>query len=840
MLLPTHYLSAWAGLLLPGLCQTVDLPRPMAPLVLLFRNRPSRDTLKGLVDARSSLSFLPNGEQGLLPFGNISRGSRPYSIKTSGGTTYHIPHGDGPDPSLYQDWLRCIRPGVLVYRGGQSLILEPYYPSRFARNFGYDQLTPPNAKFPLMTRLNRSHRLHLNAAAWWNYFCREEVGSTCAFPNLEAIGRVDVFYARWWFGQSNIFRVSHHELREAEESRLEKHNLPPICIHKKFLSAHFKSLVDSYTSYYEEAMQNGPLPVEKNFYRGELQCLEPVELFSTKASNSDDLSDFDWWSCLLSDCGYRPNVPLSKKLPPECIGNQGWARWERHLINMIGHAGSLEYIPLLETASTLYDVWVIMGRVSDICKIDSKELVSPLPAQTTALPVLRIDGNRDHEARSRASSSRDMKTDKGKAVVYCPPNDDEENEENADLIAPDKYTPLLGDSFLPYGMECGSSSRAGGDLTSEVDFIEPSSHCPFPETVATRCNDSASAYADYKVFAEQYSFTPVDAYIPRPDGEYPAAEATSSDRLGSPFFMSQAYSAFQVGDSADDNGPFGQEFYAEESNFVQPLAPEAEAEGGNLPYSNPPPSDFDDGGSPPLGLEALSEHGVDWPSRDQPSPGPEDEDLWNFLVGRVRAVVNSEDPPSIDVVKRVLKEKTMLAFNLGIAQNRWMSFVGDIWDEVCRRHSNVVWAPYDRRIQTLEGDICSLTRDADRCSSRLVEVRKGRKARKLKITAEMENIVRLQRELEEARSSLEQEVKDDTKDSEEEAAFIKDDEEHRRSTSSKTKEVERLKRKKPSWLRFGLNFKCLPLSGGKGTVPLWSTCRYAPPSYAKDEGPNNF
>ncbi|MQL76486.1 hypothetical protein Taro_008872, partial [Colocasia esculenta] len=187
----------------------------------------------------------------------------------------------------------------------------------------------------------------------------------------------------------------------------------------------------------------------------------------------------------------------------------------------------------------------------------------------------------------------------------------------------------------------------------------------------------------------------------------------------------------------------------------------------NLQFlSNPSPSDFNDGGPPPLGLEALSEHGVDWPSRDQPSPGPEDEDLWNFIVGRVRAVVDSEDPPSIDAIKRVLKEKTMLAFNSGIAQNRWM--------------------------------------DADRCSSRLAEVRKGWKAWKLKITAETENIVRLQRKLKEARSSLEQEVKDDTKDSEEEAAFIKDDEEHRRSTSSKTKEVERLKRKKPSWLRFEL------------------------------------
>ncbi|MQM08872.1 hypothetical protein Taro_041735 [Colocasia esculenta] len=286
--------------------------------------------------------------------------------------------------------------------------------------------------------------------------------------------------------------------------------------------------------------------------------------------------------------------------------------------------------------------------------------------------------------------------------------------------------PLLGDSSLPYGREYGSSSRAGGDLTSEVDFIEPSSHCLFPEAVATGCDDSASAYAEYKAFAEQYPFTPVDAYVPRPAEEYPAAEAASSggqpfcdqllpwgvmdsnfiaatsspflswDGLGSPFFTSQSYSAFQVGDTADGDGLFGQtsynlepsidgggldlsaidyppafqEFYIEESSYAQPSAPETEAEGGNLPYSNPPRSDFDDGGSAPLRLEALSEHGVDWPTRARPSPGPEDEDLWNFLVDRVRAVVDSEDPPPIDAVKRVLKEKTTLAFNSGISQNR--------------------------------------------------------------------------------------------------------------------------------------------------------------------------
>ncbi|MQL68703.1 hypothetical protein Taro_001000 [Colocasia esculenta] len=574
--------------------------------------------------------------------------------------------------------------------------------------------------------------------------------------------------------------------------------------------------------------------------------LKSVELFSTKSSSSDETSSsYDWWSCFLSDCGYRPDAPLSTRLPPECVGDQAWACWERHLVNIIGQAGPLEYILLLETASTLHDVWIIMGGVSCVCKIDVNELVSTPPSRATAAPALRIGGDRNPGGCLGASSFRDVKADKGKAIAYCSPDDE--------------YIPLLGGSSLPDKGECGSSSQIVDNFGAEIDDIEPSSHCPLPEVKATESDDSASIYAEYMAFAEQYPFTPVDAYIAKPDDEYPAAEltssgdqvfcnqlynwgmmdsystfATSSPSLSSPFFDPQAYVAFQIGGTADGNGtleqasyspgpsnllvdggsldpPPGdflsdpQEFHAEDSNFARPSISEVAVEERNPLPDNPPSLNFDEGGSPALEVEALSEHGVKWPTRDQPSLGPADDDLWDFLFSRVRAVVDSENPPPIEAVKRILQDKTMLAFNSGITQSRWMEFVESIWGEVCHCYGNVVWAPYDQRIQTLEGDLCLLASDADRRGSRITDVHKGRKTRKLKITAEMENIVRLQRELEEARSSLDQEVKVDAKDSEEEAAFIKDDEEYHRSISSKTKEVERLKRKKPSWL-LGFDF----------------------------------
>ena len=38
------------------------------------------------------------------------------------------------------EWLVSIRPSHLVYRSGDTCYFEPYVPSRFARQFGYDQL----------------------------------------------------------------------------------------------------------------------------------------------------------------------------------------------------------------------------------------------------------------------------------------------------------------------------------------------------------------------------------------------------------------------------------------------------------------------------------------------------------------------------------------------------------------------------------------------------------------------------------------------------------------------------------------------------------------------------
>lgn len=37
-------------------------------------------------------------------------------------------------------WLQCIRPSHLIYQSGIVCELSPYFLSRFAKQFGYDQL----------------------------------------------------------------------------------------------------------------------------------------------------------------------------------------------------------------------------------------------------------------------------------------------------------------------------------------------------------------------------------------------------------------------------------------------------------------------------------------------------------------------------------------------------------------------------------------------------------------------------------------------------------------------------------------------------------------------------
>ena len=60
-------------------------------------------------------------------------------------------------------WLINIRPGYLIFRQGNVCTIEPYLPSQFARQFGYDKLFVGNPNLGLIF----SGNLYEGARAWY-------------------------------------------------------------------------------------------------------------------------------------------------------------------------------------------------------------------------------------------------------------------------------------------------------------------------------------------------------------------------------------------------------------------------------------------------------------------------------------------------------------------------------------------------------------------------------------------------------------------------------------------------------------------------------------------------
>ncbi|MQL82035.1 hypothetical protein Taro_014498 [Colocasia esculenta] len=495
-----------------------------------------------------------------------------------------------------------------------------------------------------------------------------------------------------------------------------------------------------------------------------------MELFSGKAPVDDDDSDYCWWSHFLSDCGYAPNVPLFARLPPE----QGW-----------------QTIPAPEVAGD----W-------------SAEALLDVPSSSR---------------RRRAGKSRvTYPISSGDSSASC----DETDEDAADSVAPDNYNLLFGDSPPFHNREYGSSSQVamGFSLEAEDDGRPP--HDSFFGTSAMEGDNTTFTFAELGLSTEQYPSASVKAYVPMPIGGYPAVgtapeggsdfidqlfscgimspcfvPVTSSfppwENTRSPFLAPQAYSAFQVGDTTCNDGglqqtdynpepsalpsgersfdpystdlPSSQGLCGEQPNFIRPSSPEME-ERNSSPGNSPP---LNDSGSLPLEVDTL-----------------------------VRAVVRAENPPSIEAVRCALEQNTAIAFHTDFSRDCWMTAVEEIWDEVCRLHAATAWDPYDQWIQALESDMCSLTSEADEFDSRANEAHKRQKTRESKMAAERDRIARLQCELDEARSSLDQQTKEVADASEEEVTFAGGGTMLCQSVSSKAKEVERLKRKKPRCLCF--------------------------------------
>ena len=91
------------------------------------------------------------------------------------------------------EWLVSIRPSHLLYRSGNTCYLEPYIPSRFARQFGYDQLYVgnPNLNLAFLGSL-------IDGARAWRFFIAGGTGARLRTPLRNPNLQMTLCFCQWY------------------------------------------------------------------------------------------------------------------------------------------------------------------------------------------------------------------------------------------------------------------------------------------------------------------------------------------------------------------------------------------------------------------------------------------------------------------------------------------------------------------------------------------------------------------------------------------------------------------------------------------------------------------
>ncbi|MQM23550.1 hypothetical protein Taro_056616, partial [Colocasia esculenta] len=167
------------------------------------------------------------------------------------------------EPEL-RDWALSIRPSVLTFRRGSVVYFEPYYPFRFARNFGYDQHIPPSsANFNLTNRAVGGGQLLDQARKWWDFFHRFD---SCTFrvPMPGRTPRVTPKYIKWWNARTSFYRECKTDCWDAAERKLLQLQPQPVLDIDSEHLLHLKSgdrrAVDRYLKARETAKKQNPPP----------------------------------------------------------------------------------------------------------------------------------------------------------------------------------------------------------------------------------------------------------------------------------------------------------------------------------------------------------------------------------------------------------------------------------------------------------------------------------------------------------------------------------------------------------------------------------------------------
>ncbi|MQL91206.1 hypothetical protein Taro_023807 [Colocasia esculenta] len=184
-------------------------------------------------------------------------------------------------------------------------------------------------------------------------------------------GKANIYYARWWFRHSLIFREHASRIKEAEVARLTRTDVPAVLISPSFLRQEFPTLARTARALRLHSVRRKiSLPAERNAYVGALKPLARPDSGST-SSGGDSVSPgvYSWWRHFLLDCGYPLDAALSSPIIPGGFNNERWPQWERHIRHSIAHVGPIDFINQVENGTRLLDLWGVVAEAGKVVKI---------------------------------------------------------------------------------------------------------------------------------------------------------------------------------------------------------------------------------------------------------------------------------------------------------------------------------------------------------------------------------------------------------------------------------------------------------------------------------------
>ncbi|MQM03479.1 hypothetical protein Taro_036257 [Colocasia esculenta] len=159
-------------------------------------------------------------------------------------------------------------------------------------------------------------------------------------PKQQREGRVDIFYARWWFRHNSVFWEYANRIKEVESTRLNRTDVPAVLISSSFLCQEFPALAGTALALRRRNMKGQTsAQTERNAYVGALKPLARHQAFIRGGAIScwtADMSlggDSIWakfppWFCTAERIGsIRPHrsesTPARKRDPPGSVVRQG-------------------------------------------------------------------------------------------------------------------------------------------------------------------------------------------------------------------------------------------------------------------------------------------------------------------------------------------------------------------------------------------------------------------------------------------------------------------------------------------------------------------------------------